>query len=68
MKIEDMALAINQIKVDIKERLGQYFVETDHNFALENYDYITKNLENDSISKNSRIFTVENCLSIIPSI
>ena len=51
MKIEDMSLAINQIKVDIKERLSSFFVETDHNFSLENYDYITKTLENDSISK-----------------
>lgn len=51
MKIEDMALAINQIKVDIKERLGQFFVETDHSFTLENYDYITKTLENDSIAR-----------------
>jgi hypothetical protein len=26
-------------------------VETDHNFTLENYEYITKTLENDSISR-----------------
>ncbi len=51
MKIEDMSLAINQIKVDIKERLSSFFVETDHNFTLENYDYITKTLENDSIAR-----------------
>lgn len=26
-------------------------METDHNFTLENYEYITKTLENDSISR-----------------
>jgi hypothetical protein len=47
MKIEDMSLAINQIKVDIKERMSQFFIETDHSFSLENYDYIINTLEND---------------------
>ena len=51
MKIEDMSLAINQIKVDIKERLSSFFIETDHSFSLENYDYITNTLENDQIGK-----------------
>ncbi len=44
MKIEDMQHAMNQIKVDIRERLAGFFVETDHDFALQNYEYVTKTL------------------------
>lgn len=51
MKVEDMPLAINQIKVDIRERLNHFFIETDHEFALSNYEYITKTLSNDPIRK-----------------
>ena len=51
MKIEDISLAINQIKVDIKERLSSFFQETDHVFTIENYEYITETLENESIAK-----------------
>ena len=51
MKVEDMKHATNQIKVDIKERLNGYFHQTDHNFALGNYEYVTKTLNNDAIMK-----------------
>lgn len=51
MKVEDMPLAINQIKDDIRERLNHFFKETDHNFALGNYEYITKTLQNEPIIK-----------------
>jgi len=51
MKIEDLSLAVNQIKVDLKERLSSFFQETDHGFTLENYEYITETLENEQIAK-----------------
>lgn len=51
MKVEDMQLAMNQIKVDIRERLNGYFTETDHDFALQNYEYVTKTLNNKEIIK-----------------
>ena len=38
--IEDISLAINQIKVDIKERIHSFMRETNHSFSLENYEYI----------------------------
>lgn len=31
---------MNQIKVDVKERIHACMKETNHSFALENYDYI----------------------------
>ena len=51
MKVNDMSLAINQIKVDIKERLSSFFQETDHTFSLENYDYILKSHNNEYVAK-----------------
>lgn len=51
MRVDDSALAVNQIKVDIKERLNSFFIETDHHFALDNYEYVTKTLNNDMIMK-----------------
>lgn len=51
MKIDDLQQAINQIKIDIKERLHHYFSPTDHSFALQNYEYLTKTLENKAIVK-----------------
>lgn len=49
MRVEDMQLAMNQIKVDIKERLNGFFYETDHSFAMENYEFVTKTLNNSEI-------------------
>lgn len=51
MRVEDMQLAMNQIKVDIKERLNGFFYETDHSFALDNYEFVTKTLNNNEIIK-----------------
>lgn len=42
---------MNQIKVDIKERLNSFFTETDHSFALTNYEYVTKTQTNEAIAK-----------------
>lgn len=51
MKVDDMALALNQIKVDIKERLNSFFKETDHTFALTNYEYLTKTPQSEEITR-----------------
>ena len=51
LAVDEMALAVNQIKVDIRERLNALIRETDHSFALENYEYVTKILNNDDIAR-----------------
>ena len=51
VRVDDVTHVTNQIKVDVRERLNAFFVETDHSFALQNYEYVTKTLENESIIK-----------------
>jgi hypothetical protein len=51
LRLDDPSLAMNQIKVDIRERLNSFFVETDHSFALANYEYVTKTLTQEVIGK-----------------
>lgn len=46
LAVDDMSLAINQIKVDLKERINSFMRETNHSFALENYDYLVNLHEN----------------------
>ena len=46
-----MALAVNQIKVDLKERINSFVKETNHSFSLENYDFITRIHDNPDIAK-----------------
>ena len=42
---------MNQIKVDIRERVHALIKETNHAFALENYEYLQKVHLNESIAK-----------------
>lgn len=51
LNIGDWDLAVNQIKVDVRERLNGFFTETDHSFALQNYEYVTKTLDNELVAK-----------------
>ena len=49
--IPDMPLATNQIKVDIRERINALIRETNHAFALDNYEYLQNVHMNESIAK-----------------
>jgi hypothetical protein len=42
---------VSQIKTDIKDRLQSYFQETDHNFSLQNYEYVLNTHQNDRIAR-----------------
>ena len=46
-----MSLATNQIKVDLKERISSFIRDTNHQFSLDNYDYVVNIQANESISK-----------------
>ncbi|CDW89554.1 UNKNOWN [Stylonychia lemnae] len=51
LQIEDMSLATNQIKVDLKERITSFIRETNHQLALDNYDYVVNIQQNEAIAK-----------------
>lgn len=56
LRLDDPSLAMNQIKVDIRERLNSFFLETDHSFALTNYEYVTKTLTSSTSEAISKIY------------
>lgn len=47
--IEDMTVAKNNIKVDIKERIYSFIEKIDHSFGLENYHYVLENINDDLV-------------------
>jgi hypothetical protein len=51
VQVGDWELAMNQIKVDVRERLNGFFTQTDHSFALLNYEYVTSALDNEVVAK-----------------
>ena len=51
LSVEDPNLAINQIKVDIRERVQGFIRETNHSFSLDNYNYVLNVHMNEQISK-----------------
>ena len=46
LRVEDYGETIKKIQEDLKLKLDKYLEKVDSTFALENYDYLTKELEN----------------------
>lgn len=49
VNMADVTLAMNQIKIDLKDKINSYIKPTEHSFCLENYDYIINTHMNNEI-------------------
>ncbi len=49
MKCDDIFKAEKEIKVDLQARMSEYIIEIDHEFALDNFDYIMKSVRDEKI-------------------
>lgn len=49
LKEENTRLALENITVDIRERLNSYVVKLNHRFALDNYDYVMNDVSDKTI-------------------
>ena len=49
LKEENTRKALENITVDIRERLAGYIVKLDHRFALDNYDYVMNEVSDKTI-------------------
>ena len=49
LKEDKVKKALNEITVDIRERLNGYIVKLNHQFALDNYDYVINEVSDKTI-------------------
>lgn len=47
--LQDPKKAVNDIKVDLRERLNGYIQKVDHSFGLKNFQYIIDNIKDERV-------------------
>ena len=47
--MKDKKRALNDIMVDLRERLAGYIIKLNHSFALSNYDYVVQNISDKTV-------------------
>ena len=55
VKIEDEVKARKDIQVDLRERINSYIYKIDHEFALDNYDYVLQTVNDKTIKDIYRL-------------